>query len=101
MSEEAKELQKKLFNKKENGVDFMKKSLKLAMNFARATKNFFLKIRRKESLQNLHLHLQKNTVLLNLINSASRLKQEIKFIISTGARQLFLQSRAKGLFVTE
>ena len=100
MSEEAKELQKKLFNKKENGVDFMSEE-ELAMNFARATKNFFLKIRRKESLQNLHLHLQKNTVLLNLINSASRLKQEIKFIISTGARQLFLQSRAKGLFVTE
>ena len=73
MSEEAKELQKKLFNKKENGVDFMsEEELKACDEFCEGYKKFLFEN-----------------------------KTEREFAKSALARQLFLQSRAKGLFVTE
>lgn len=75
--------------------------LKACDEFCEGYKKFLFENKTEREFAKSALALAKEHGLLNLINSASRLKQATKFIISTGARQLFLQSRAKGLFVTE
>ena len=101
MSEKAKELQKKLFNKKENGVDFMSdEELKVCDDFCEGYKKFLFENKTEREFAHRHLSLHRNTALQSLINSARHLSRATRFIISTGKRQLFLQSRVKDLFVT-
>ena len=100
MSEEAKELQKKLFNKKENGVDFMsEEELKACDEFCEGYKKFLFENKTEREFAKAALALAKEHGFVEFDKFGKPLKA--KFIISTGARQLFLQSRAKGLFVTE
>ena len=101
MSEKAKELQKKLFNKKENGVDFMSvDELKACDEFCEGYKKFLFENKTEREFAASALKLQKSTVLFRLTSSARRFRQATRFIISTGKRQLSLQLRVKDLFAT-
>ena len=101
MSEKAKELQKKLFNKKENGVDFMSdEELKVCDDFCEGYKKFLFENKTEREFATSALKLAQEHGFQSLINSARHLSRATRFIISTGKRQLFLQSRVKDLFVT-
>ena len=101
MSEKAKELQKKLFNKKENGVDFMSdEELKVCDDFCEGYKKFLFENKTEREFAASALKLAQEHGFTEFDKFGKALEPGDKVYYFTGKRQLFLQSRVKDLFVT-